>query len=231
MNFLSHYYFERDNHSSEEVLGTVLPDLVKNANKHWRIFPEKNETVFPTGSELSYILNGWKRHLEVDKHFHSSAFFKEHARKLRIAVEPVLKDSPARPFFIAHIAVELMLDSLLLTENIIDTTDFYGHLNKSDKAVLRSFLDMSDLPDAGLFLEFLDEFITAAYLDSYRESQHILYALNRICMRIWDQPFTEKQKTELTFILIDYLEELKKDFMEIFELIEIRLSRYSLRSQ
>ena len=230
MNFLSHYYFERDNHSSEEVLGTVLPDLVKNANKHWRIFPEKNAAVFPAGSELSYILNGWKRHLEVDKHFHSSAFFKEHARKLRIAVEPVLKDSPARPFFIAHIAVELMLDSLLLTENIIDTIDFYGHLNKSDKTILRSFLDMNNLPDTGFFLEFLDEFITAAYLDSYRESQHILYALNRVCMRIWDQPFTEKQKTELTFILVDYLEELKKDFMEIFELIEIQLS-HSLRFQ
>jgi len=223
MNFLSHYYFERNTESSDEVLGTVLPDLVKNANKNWRIFPEKNESYFLNGSRLSYLFNGWKRHLEVDKHFHSSSFFKEHTRRLRIAVEPVLKNSPARSFFIAHIALELMLDSLLLTEDIIDTTDFYTHLNRSDKDILRNFLDLNKLPDTNLFLEFLKDFITSAYLNSYRESQHILYALNRICMRLWNEPFTEQQKTELTFILISYLEELKKDFMIIFEQINNRL--------
>ena len=220
MNFLSHYYFERDNQSSEEVLGTVLPDLVKNADKDWRIFPEKNEITFIQDDELACILTGWKRHLEVDRYFHSSSFFKEHTQKLRIAVEEILKSSPARPFFIAHIALELMLDSLLLTENIVDTAGFYSHLGKSDKNTLRQFLDMNKLPDTDHFLEFLNGFITTAYLNSYRESQHIVYALNRICMRIWEQPFTEGQKTELTFILVNYLEKLKKDYMEIFEKIE-----------
>lgn len=223
MNFLSHYYFERHNQSSEEVLGTVLPDLVKNADKSWRIFPEKNEDLFSNSSELAYLFTGWKRHLEVDRYFHSSDFFKEHTQKLRIAVEPVLQNSPARPFFIAHIALELILDSLLLTENVIDTVDFYNHLGRSDKNMLRQFLNINKLPDTDLFLEFLNSFITSAYLNSYRESQHILYALNRICMRLWDQPFTKDQEIELTFILINYIEELKNDFMEIFERIEIQL--------
>ena len=33
MNFLSHYYFDRDVTNCYHILGIVLPDLLKNADK------------------------------------------------------------------------------------------------------------------------------------------------------------------------------------------------------
>ena len=48
MNFLSHFYFEQQNPDSNMVMGTVLPDLVKNASKDWNFYPQKNEALFMT---------------------------------------------------------------------------------------------------------------------------------------------------------------------------------------
>ena len=65
MNFLSHFYFDRYTADPQQVIGMVLPDLLKNANKHWNIRPEKNEGLY-LDSEVKNIYWGWKRHIWVD---------------------------------------------------------------------------------------------------------------------------------------------------------------------
>ena len=92
MNFLSHFYFNRDTVNPELVLGCVLPDLVKNANKTWNIHPEKKVHLFNESQKLQSILTGWQRHLNVDRYFHSSDFFMEHTKAIRTAVVPILEN-------------------------------------------------------------------------------------------------------------------------------------------
>ena len=41
MNFLSHYYFDRTETNCYHILGTVLPDLLKNADKTIVLHPEE----------------------------------------------------------------------------------------------------------------------------------------------------------------------------------------------
>lgn len=222
MNFLSHFYFDRHTSDPHLVIGGILPDLVKNVRKDWSFHPEKNQACY-TSAELQSLLRGWKRHLEIDKHFHSSEFFLHHTSSLRTAIAPVLEKSPVRSFFLAHIALELMLDSLLITEGIIDADCFYYHLSKCNPSVLEEFLLLNRADNPELFLPFLKEFIHARYLQSYREIHNIMYALSRICMRIWPEPLTETQKLQLTAILPEYQEQLQPVFMQIFEKIETQL--------
>ncbi|MFD2160983.1 hypothetical protein ACFSJU_01165 [Paradesertivirga mongoliensis] len=224
MNFLSHFYFDRDTEDSHQVIGMVLPDLLKNANKKWSIRPEKHATEYQDQA-LKNLYRGWQRHISVDKHFHCSEFFIFHTQTMRTAMAPFLETSPARPSFVAHIALELMLDSLLLTEKSLSTSPFYTHLIKADKDVLANFLLINNLSDTVIFFSFLEEFIDARYLNTYSNPKEIVYALHRICMRVWDNPFNETQKLQLTSMLIDYQERLKEDFMQIFNEIEERLAR------
>ena len=126
MNFLSHYYFERQNQDSNMVLGTVLPDLVKNAHKDWNLYPQKNEALFIEDNQQNSLLRGWKRHLEVDLIFHSSDFFIAEMAKLKQLLLPILNDSPVRPSFLAHIGVELVLDHLLVVNGKININSFYA---------------------------------------------------------------------------------------------------------
>jgi acyl carrier protein phosphodiesterase len=224
MNFLSHFYFDRHTTDANRVAGIVLPDLIKNACKSWNIHPEKKTEKFFPEPCLSSILMGWERHLLVDKYFHSSDFFCSHTKNIRTAIAPVLESSTVRPSFVAHISLELMLDSLLQTESILNANNFYFLLNNSNRDALEQFLMLNNITETTIFFNFFEEFIEAAYLNSYREAPNIMYALNRICMRLWIEPFNETQKLQLTAALIQYQEELKKDFMIIFEQIEEQLN-------
>lgn len=222
MNFLSHFYFDRYTSDPELVIGMVLPDLLRNAKKEWNIRPEKYEEAY-TDISVKKLYTGWKRHIEVDKYFHCSEFFLSHTREIRTTISPFLISSPARAFFVAHIALELMLDSLLLKENLLNTATFYTHLTNTNQKALTQFFELNNIPDPAIFFSFLDEFIEAKYLNTYIDPEEIIYALNRICMRIWDNPFNETQKLQLKAVLIGYQENLKNNFMSIFEEIEKRL--------
>ncbi|WP_051189769.1 ACP phosphodiesterase [Daejeonella oryzae] len=225
MNFLSHYYFDRNTSDPHQVLGSVLPDLVKNANKSWNLHPEKRKEEFTQSDHLTSILCGWRRHIFVDNYFHNSPFFTEHTKNIRTAIAPILEHSPVRPSFMAHIALEIMLDSLLLTREIVDPQHFYNHLSQSDRPSISHFLEINQLQDTTRFLKFFDHFIQVNYLNSYRESHNVMYALHRICMRIWENPLNETQKIQLTAVLIDYLKHLEISFMNIFDDIEQRLNQ------
>ena len=223
MNFLSHYYFDQDAQNSNKILGTILPDLFKNANKSWNPRPQKKPELFTENEDLSSLLEGWKRHLEVDLIFHSSAFFVAKTTALKIELIPILKDSVVRPSFLAHIGLELLLDHLLIQHDKISIDSFYNHLDKVNINQLKSFLEKCEITDDTLFFKFLESFKSSKYLLSYRKIDNISYALERICMRLWQHPFTEKTRQELTIVLELYKKELEADFMIIFEEIETRL--------
>lgn len=207
-------------------MGIVLPDLLKNANKEWNLRPEKNEHLFLHDELQAGLLEGWKRHLEVDRYFHSSEFFKRHTSVLRLEIVPHLQNSDVRPSFVAHIALELMLDSLLLTELNLDSSRFYIQLRKTEEEVLDNFLLLNNIPESSVFFNFLDGFIRSQYLESYREPKDIMFAIGKICQRIWTSPFTDEEKFRIAKVLTAYLEILKDDFVTIFHQIELRLEPY-----
>lgn len=222
MNFLSHFYFDRHSEDPHLVLGAVLPDLLKNARKDWNLHPERNAERFSSNFESS-ILEGWRRHMIVDRNFHNSDFFSEHTSGIKKAIIPALKNSVVRPSFLAHISLELMLDGTLLTENHVQTVDFYSHLRQSDREAINRFLKLNNIQDTSQFFIFFDKFIQSNYLESYRESQNIMYALNRICMRVWKDPLNDSEILVLGDILNDYHLNLLGNYMEIFEEINVKL--------
>lgn len=225
MNFLSHFYFERHTTNDYIVMGMVLPDLIKNADKNWNLNPQKDEYLFTDIPEYDALLTGWKRHLEVDRIFHSSVFFTAQTAVLKQLILPVLSEGPVKPFFLAHIGLELILDHLLLTQNHLPAERFYEHLNGANTVQLAGFLRLAGLRDQPKFDKFLDGYISSRYLFSYEKMENITYALNRICMRLWKNPFTEVQQSLLTQQLETYKKLIENDFFSIFEEIDTALNK------
>jgi acyl carrier protein phosphodiesterase len=225
MNFLSHFYFERANPDEYMVIGTVLPDLVKNASKDSNLYPQKKEELFVNDPAQHSILKGWKRHLEVDLLFHSSIFFQEETTKLKQLLLPILGDSPVRPSFLAHIGVELVLDHLLVENASIAINLFYNHLNKVDDEILQDFLQKCGFESNDHFFKFLNSFRSSKYLLSYQKLENISYALQRICMRLWAHPFHEITLGLLTEQLAIYKQLIEKNYLEIFDEISLKLKK------
>ncbi|MCW3116374.1 MAG: hypothetical protein JWM28_456 [Chitinophagaceae bacterium] len=220
MNFLSHYYFDREATDCYFILGTVLPDLLKNADKNIILHPEKLHHPNPA---INSIINGWNKHLDVDRYFHSSNFFATHSHQLKLLLGPVIEGSPVKPFFLGHIAIELILDNLLITTGKITVSDFYDHLKNCDNKVIEEFLTFAGLKDNTVFFRFYEGFKKSGYLHTYEETQQIAYALKRICMRIWQDPFTPTHENLMNAVLSDYREQLLPQFMTIYTEIEGKL--------
>ncbi|WP_231462020.1 MULTISPECIES: ACP phosphodiesterase [unclassified Pedobacter] len=224
MNFLSHFYFDRNTTDANIVMGTVLPDLIKNAAKDANLYPQKNEFLFIGNPDEENLLAGWKRHLAVDLHFHSSPFFFAKTAELKQLLIPILENAVIRPSFLAHIGLELLLDHLLIEHNLIQVHHFYDKLIAVKKEYLSDFLDHCGLKNPDIFFKFLEQFISSKYLLSYQKLDNISYALNRICMRLWPETLNEHQLNQLTLQLSLFKEKLEKDFMDIFEEIESKLA-------
>jgi len=228
MNFLSHYYFERENPNENMVMGVVLPDFVKNAHKDWNLHPQKEEVLFNTNTVHNSILKGWKKHLETDRLFHNSVFFIEQTTALKQLILPAVGTGPVKPFFLAHIALELLLDHLLVSQGKINIQNFYAQLHQANTPALGLFLEKAKLPDMQLFSKFLNNFISSRYLLSYQKTENITYALNRICMRLWENPFNDHQLTILTKQLEFFKHTIASSYLDIFTEIEIGLNKMPL---
>ncbi|MDB5029346.1 hypothetical protein [Mucilaginibacter sp.] len=220
MNFLSHFYFDREVSNCYLILGTVLPDLLKNADKTIILHPEK---LHHENSNVNHIVEGWNRHLAVDRYFHSSDFFLTHSHQLKKILTPLIESSPVKPFFLGHIAIELILDNLLLTTGKITVNNFYNHLHGCDTSIIEDFLTSAGLKDTTLFFRFYEGFKRDGYLHTYSETPQIAYALKRICMRVWQDPFTQEHETRMNEVLTAYRQLLLPDFMTIFYEIDRKL--------
>lgn len=214
MNFLSHFYFDRHTTNCYHVLGTVLPDLLKNADKTIILHPEKH--FYPDGP-THHIYNGWMKHLAVDRHFHNLEFFATHSHQLKLHLRPAITGSPVKPFFLGHIALELILDNLLLTTQQITVDDFYNHLNSCNDDVITEFLSVSGMKNPEVFIRFFHKFKTDSYLHTYAQTEKVAYALKRICMRVWNNPFTPEQEAAMNEVIINYREILLPGFLSVFE--------------
>lgn len=224
MNFLSHYYFTQHKNDPYFSMGSILPDLLRNYNGSWKIKPEKEVAKFSVNPHFNSLLKGWSLHLDVDNQFHNSTSFLQESSALRKRLFPVFTRLPIRPFFLAHVGYELMLDSLLIQNKLVNTDDFYREIEDCDPTVILDFLRTAGIKDPSGFTSFLDSFIESRYLESYSESKSIVYALDRIGRRVWREKFNENEIKESILVFQEFKESLNPTFIKIFEEIEESMS-------
>jgi hypothetical protein len=120
--------------------------------------------------------------------------------------------------------LEIILDNLLITTGKISTDDFYNHLGSCHTNVIKEFLNFSGLKETSRFFKFFDEFKKSRYLETYAQNEKITYALKRICMRVWQDPFTPEHEEKMTALVSAYRNAMLVDFIDIFNYIAELLS-------
>lgn len=74
-----------------------------------------------------------------------------------------------------------------------------------------------------VFLRFFENFKRNEYLHTYAETEKVTYALKRICMRIWSNPFSEENEIAMSVAINNYRHRLEGSFTYIFDDIEAML--------
>lgn len=223
MNFLSHYYFERYAVEPEQVLGGLLPDLLKNVDKSYSFQLHKYGDVLKITPRFEAITEGWQRHVEVDRLFHGSPFFYKHTHQLRLIIEKDIADLPVRASFLAHIALELVLDYKLIAHDILKVGRLYEHLEHVDRKALSAYLAVLGGIDINRFYIFYDRFIESKYIFDYAKVENLPHALFNICKRVWNFDASEQHLLQLGKRLQAYQQEHLTDFFEIYNYIGQKL--------
>lgn len=223
MNFLSHYYFERFAVESEQVLGGLLPDLLKNVDKGYSFQLHKIESILNINPKAVSISEGWKRHVEVDRLFHGSDFFYKHTHQLRLAIEDSITDLPVRASFLAHISLELLLDHKLMASGLLNVGRLYEHLEQIDRRVLSTYLKTLGAVDLDRFYNFYDKFVASRYIFDYDKVENLPHALFNICKRVWKFDVTDNHLQALGSQLEEYQRNNLTEFLEIYYYINREL--------
>lgn len=223
MNYLSHYYFDRSTVCPTIVVGTVLPDLLRNADSLVKIRPQQHLDCLLRTASSHDIYTGWNRHLAVDRIFHNSTYFFTHTKALKGLLSAVLTDLPIRPSFFAHIALELLLDYQLITKQEVSIDGFYKQLQAVPETALIDFFACCDYAADRVFIPYYHKFVGWLYIYDYQDLTKIARMLLSICKRLWKFDYTEEKVLAIAALLSQYAQEEMEDYSLIYQEIEAQL--------
>lgn len=188
MNFLAHYYLDRQSDDSLFVIGLVTPDLVSLYDRSIS-FRERNIRKRLEGVELrkgeAALLQGVYRHFEADGIFHDSDFFKTEssfiAKKLRDTFGEAVV---GRSFFVGHVLLELCLDRVIMEAipNLLDR--FYTHFQQVPVLEIARCTALIAGQPLEQYEPYISSFIEKAFLRKYVDPQHIVRVLRRILQMV-----------------------------------------------
>lgn len=188
MNFLAHYFLDKDHPSSHFILGAATPDLLSIYNSGLRIKAGQVDHLNADAQAHAepYFLEGLARHFHADRVFHSSPLFSTETHEFsRMLSERFPEQDVPRKYFIAHILLELLLDKVLIRHDADLLPNYYRHFESlapfEDVRRATEAVAAHSLPN---YESFLQKFVENKYLYHYTENDHLIYILRRLLRRV-----------------------------------------------
>jgi len=217
VNYLSHYFIDRNNPDPEFVLGLMMPDLIRGFDPDKKLkYGNIKKVVVP--SEFADVHGGVMKHHLVDAYFHNSKYFKANCK----LIESTFKKYPIAAsnkyqHFLSHIFLEMLIDRYLIIEHPNIINEFYGILEKADNEKINNYFDyigLSSIKEP--FTSFLRKFVELRFLANYTDNNLFIKALIDVYKKVGLS--LNLNHNELNNILLD----LKKDLMPTYKSIFLK---------
>lgn len=179
--------------------GLILPDITKRWVKSYKhLLPFENHTY--THQQL---LKGVVQHYEADRLFHSSSYFNRYLKLFTASINATPFDKEvSRKWFIAHIALELMIDRMLVKSHPESVDSFYRSLISTELEEIDRFMKLAGSDQNAQFFEFYRHFTGVKYIYYYPDNNKFIYSLNRIMERAGVPPLDEENADRLLDVLL-----------------------------
>lgn len=217
MNYLSHYYFDRDEDNKYFNIGLILPDLARSHIAKLRINPYKNITF--TTKEISSMNDGCNKHFASDRKFHNWMTFVELTNKATDMIRESGDKDINRDYFITHIMVEILLDKILLDKNPSLANDFYSMIDSVETDWILKFMRYAGLQDDELWKGQHRRFMKAAFLKSYTSIENVIEAVEGVCANLDMIELNDDQRN----LLIEICETIEPELARSINALEIQL--------
>ena len=184
MNFLSHYYLHNDKNDNYFTVGLTLPDILGFHSKRIRVTKSylKKINLFQADNNFKSLIAGMYLHIEIDRFFHNSHFFKDTMDFIQNFFLEFCKKN--LPHFYSHILIEILIDRYLLetTDNLAE--DFYSSYKKFDFSDITELFEEIKYFNKDKFISLAENIANSSFLKEYIHDNAILPIFERISRRI-----------------------------------------------
>lgn len=176
ISFLDRPYF---------LAGTACPDWLSAADRGVRLRPRRvRPFAIDDGSSRSEFAAGVLRHLADDDWFHTNPAFHEAAGRMARLFKPLGEDDGFRAGFLGHIALEMLLDAVLIDRDPSLLDAYYAVCETIDEKRISWFVaEMAPRP-ADELPAFILLFREHQFLRCYTNPARLLRRINQVLSRV-----------------------------------------------
>lgn len=210
MNYLSHFYYDQaiaPEDAGERAyfrVGVMLPDLLSAVDRRARVDFAATEAAPADTPEQAAFYAGLRRHEQADQRFHTGAYFTRETDHLKRALRAQAWEAPrVRCWFLAHVALEILLDSRLLCADPSLAARFYQELGAAEPARWIPWLSPVLTKPALHLGEAFDAFLTRSFLERYRAIDDLVTALQRVMARARQPALVGEDRDRLAAVLAE----------------------------
>lgn len=214
LNYLAHAY--KHLHTPYFAAGTALPDWMSVIDRKNRPRRQYAEPVTEHDDpHIAAFAQGCVQHHADDFWFHQNQSFVSLSTHFAVELRGLLDEGLGHQAgFVGHVAVELLLDSVLV-ERAPDLLDnYYGSLSSLDLELVQTAANTICRQPVTNLVDFLPRFIEARFLADYSDDELLLRNLNRVMKRIglprlpdsvayWLAPARERVRVQANQLLLE----------------------------
>ncbi|MEN0111930.1 MAG: hypothetical protein AAF805_14520, partial [Planctomycetota bacterium] len=169
-----------------EVVGAAVPDLLGVAEKRTKCRTRHAQPHLGAADpRLAALARGVVRHHADDAWFHEAPAFGRlslaFAKRVRVELA---EQTSMRPWFLGHVAVELLLDDELArrTPGMLDR--YYERFASVDAAWVAGAVETMAGRGVGRLAEFIERFAEVRFLADYADDERLAYRLSQVMQRV-----------------------------------------------
>ena len=222
MNFLAHYYFNKDNNDNYFTVGLTMPDLLSFHSRKIRLTKSTLKNLFTRekNDNIKSHIIGMIIHLDLDNWFHSSDFFKKNLIFLQSKYTDFNKKKIELPNFYSHIILEIFIDRYLLTIQPDIADNFYMSYKKFNFSEISKLFDKSEDFDNSNFLSFANDFANSNFLKEYTDNYSIISILARVSRKVGLPMMLDADIEEFAFFIKTSYNELQAEIKYLINFVK-----------
>ena len=176
------------------AIGASLPDWMAAADRRCRL-REKRATPFTDheDSVVAELAQGVVQHHRDDYWFHTSPAFRDYEMKMAIEIREIYgTEHGMRSGFVAHVMVEMFLDSFLQKKFSGQLERYYEIVADADSATIQQSINQFATQPTDKLVPAMESFVRERYIFDYLTDAGAVKRMNGVLKRIGLEPLDEK---------------------------------------
>ncbi len=176
------------------AVGASLPDWLAAADRKCRVRRKRAvDWVDDEDPIVAEVAGGVVQHLKDDHWFHTSGVFRDFEMKFAIEIRDIYDgDTSMRPGFVAHVMVEMFIDSWLQQNFPGQLERYYQLIAEVDPQKVQEAINRFATKPTELLVPAMDRFISERFIFDYVTDEGAVYRMSRVLERIGLEPLDEK---------------------------------------